>query len=464
MGHYRTNSPASGLPPGRRSCVWIRSRIQTYARWDLPEVEFEAVEEHLRSCPACAAAIRAAEMVLEISDPLPAGSSSPDTFVAYMMTRIRNGEVKQVRQRRRQILLRATVCLALLWAGWGMLRALASADPSLKSTALTTSRDTAAALSARCTELLVQFRGTNDSIDCVAPPSSADVCKIGDGCPRCLLVAGKILQLVRGCEEPTKTISTPSIPTVADTVPGNMAIDLGMTDQLQEEFAETLALLELRAMIPATEKELEAWARREYPVDMWLHDLLREQHGYQESWQHLLRESGAFLRFDYPLSAAQPNCRPSISALQRVAEVAQFALTLTPDGDIALPEHDWAEGPLPIRSARLEKTVATTAAGFPAPPPPPADYARRIAENDGLAKPVVAYLLISGRTAEAPLASLSPKWNALLMSRLSATSTADGCSCCPPTFAARFQALLEERQALIQSITPEADSQTQPTK
>ncbi|MDX9981857.1 MAG: hypothetical protein RBU25_17685, partial [Lentisphaeria bacterium] len=253
---------------------------------------------------------------------------------------------------------------------------------------------------------------------------------------------------------PVPVASIPSNPTVADAAPDDTAIDLGMTDQLQEEFAETLALLELRAMVPATEKELEIWARREYPADMWLHDLLREQYGYQGSWQHLLRQGGAFLRFDYPLNATQPNCRPSISALQRVAEVAQFTLTLTPDGDIALPEHDWAEGPLPIRSARLERTVHT-AVGFSTPPPPPAEYSRRIAENDGLAKPVVAYLLVSGRTAEAPLASLSPKWNALLLDRLSATSTADGCSCCTPTFAARFQALLEERQALIQSITPE---------
>jgi hypothetical protein len=53
---------------------------------------------------------------------------------------------------------------------------------------------------------------------------------------------------------PVPVASTPSTSTVGDTVPDDTAIDLGMTDQLQEKFAETLALFELRKNRPQVRK------------------------------------------------------------------------------------------------------------------------------------------------------------------------------------------------------------------
>lgn len=244
-----------------------------------------------------------------------------------------------------------------------------------------------------------------------------------------------------------------SIPTVADT-----AIELGITDQFPQEFPETLAQFEFRAMIPATEQELGTWARREYPADMWLYDLLREQHGYQGGWQHLLREGGEFLCFDYPASFEQPNCQPSILALQNVAKAAGFALTLTPSGDTVLPECAWIGGHPTARTARIEKAGAgTSATANPSTPVPcPPDYCLRVASDKPTLASTVAYLVVAGHAA------MSPKWGSFLLdARMASDAHAEECSR-EARLAERLHTLPAERKAAIKRFGDQSRKQPLP--
>jgi len=357
------------------------ARAVAFSRWELPEKQFETVEEHLRDCPDCAKAVQALEQAEALVDQPTADGSAPQEFASRVMARIRGWESAQTWKHRRRLALRAAACLAV--------------------------------------SLL---------------PISAFVARRHPPAP----------------PEIVATLDVVSIQTTNGHAANQETIDLGVAEQLQHEFANTLAALEVRAMLPSTDAELEAWARREYPADMWLYDLIQERFDYQGTWQNLLRGSGEFLRFEYPLTPRQTNCRPSVLALQRVAKTAGFTLTLTPTGGIPLPEYRWAEDPLSIRNVRIERGVAAVAAAsLPPPTPRPAGYSLRVAEDDQQASAIVAHLLITGRIAGGPVAEMSPKWEALLLSRLSATPpTTDGCGC-GPTFAARLQALLDERKELI---------------
>ena len=346
------------------------ARAAAFCRWELPEDQFEAVEEHLQGCPDCAKAVQALEQAEAPADQPLANGSSPEDFTSQVMARIKGWETAQTWERRRRLVLRGAACFAI--------------------------------------SLLPIFAFVSHRHPAAPPDTVATV----DA------VSAHVADMDAATDE---------------------TVDLGVVEQIDQEFVATLAALELQSLIPDTEAELEAWARREYPADMWLFDILSEQYGYEGTWQGLLRGSGEFLRFDYPLSPGQPNCRPSILALQHMARTAGFTLTLTSVGDIALPEYAWAESPILIRSARLEKTVATAAPGLPPPTPRPVDYSLRIADNSELASSALAHLVISGRVAEGPVAVMSPKWRALLLSDLTAMPLYTGSCGCGPTFTARLR-------------------------
>ncbi|MGI6458694.1 MAG: hypothetical protein ACOX5J_01115 [Candidatus Hydrogenedentales bacterium] len=114
-----------------------------------------------------------------------------------------------------------------------------------------------------------------------------------------LLVTGPVLAhvagVVRGCfsdaEDPIETgeqvalhretLAVPELPRDAvkpaetDASAAAREIDSDIIDSLDAELARQAARAEVEAMLPHTEAEYEAWARREYPHIMWLHDVLQ---------------------------------------------------------------------------------------------------------------------------------------------------------------------------------------------
>jgi len=360
------------------------ARAAAFSRWELPEDQFKAVEEHLRGCPDCAKEVQALEQSEAGSDQPTADSSSPQEFTSRVMARIRGWETAQGGQRRRRLALRVAACFAIF-----LLPALA----------------------------FVSHR------DLIAPPDTVATLGV------------------------VSTQTTDRHPT------SNETIDLGVAEQLQQEMANTLAALEAKAMLPRTDAELEAWARREYPADMWLYDLLRERFGYQGTWQHLFRNSGVFFCFDYPLTSAEPNCRTSIQALQRVARAAGYDLTLAPNGGILLPEDFGLSARPANRHIRLEKiATASTDIGPPLPLPSPVGYSWRIAATTRSAPSIISHLLVAGQLAEEPLSGMSPKWEALLRSAALRETTGNSTCHRETALAERLQNLLHERADLVRSI------------
>ncbi len=378
------------------SCAWVEERLAAYSDWDLPIQEYEAVEAHLRCCPACRRSLADTEAIIgSLRDGL--ASSDP---AAHFPRRS------------------AVATMAYIRAAEGPEAAPA---PSARRGPTLTAGWAAAACLVVLLMAAVAALVHRDSPDAMAGPVAS------------ALPAG-----------PATVTSQATDATLAD---------LGVVKQLGEEFSEALASLRIRAMIPATEAELEAWARREYPADMWFYDLLCQQHDYRGGWQLLLRESGECLRFDYPTHPGDPNCRPSLCALQRMARVAGLDLTLAPAGDILLPRQPWREGVPSCQRARLEKVPAPSQPSVPPPvaPPPPA-YSQRIVADSGLASSAIAYLLIAGHIAGEPLDQMSPEWEALLLLGGAEPATG-GAACSRETIAAqRLESLLQKRRQLIGSV------------
>ena len=122
-----------------------------------------------------------------------------------------------------------------------------------------------------------------------------------------LLVAGPVLAhvagVVRGCfddaEDPIETgeqvalhretLPVPEMPgdavkpAEADASASAYKIDSDITDSLDAELARQAARAEVEAMLPHTEAEYEAWARREYPHIMWLYDVLMGKQGLTQA-------------------------------------------------------------------------------------------------------------------------------------------------------------------------------------
>lgn len=122
-----------------------------------------------------------------------------------------------------------------------------------------------------------------------------------------LLVAGPVLAHVAGAlrgyldgAEPVgetgeqvashrKTLPIPEMPGdamkpgEADASASAREIDSDITDSLDAELARQAARAEVEAMLPHTEAEYEAWARREYPHIMWLYDVLMGKQGLTQA-------------------------------------------------------------------------------------------------------------------------------------------------------------------------------------
>ena len=160
-------------------------------------------------------------------------------------------------------------------------------------------------------------------------------------------------------------VSVPASPHGACVAAACTALaDLGLQVDLETQASRSLAILEAEALLPHTDQELEAWARREYPDVMWLYDILCKEFCYARPWREFLRESGTLLRFDWPTVKDQPNCRPSLAAVQVAASVAGYEVALADYGRFALPQLAWADVDAPSRRIGLVWRRSSAMSGF----------------------------------------------------------------------------------------------------
>jgi len=157
----------------------------------------------------------------------------------------------------------------------------------------------------------------------------------------------------------------------------------------------------VEAALPRDDRELEAWARREYPHVFWVHDVLRENFGYDGAWRDLLVGSAEVFRFDFPKSVGEPNCRPRIQSIEAVARVAGFELEWAPDGQFELPALPWADaGRSPtMRHVRFVRAILDTKSWIPPSDQDeiPRDYERALAKQPALEVSIRLYLSISSQ-------------------------------------------------------------------
>jgi hypothetical protein len=395
------------------SCAWVEERLIAYCDWDLPEHEFRAIERHLARCPACKReydeVVALIESIHEQLAPTQFGAAAAAEFAAGVMARIDAYEHTRAA---------AAVRGGAPWTQPRLVR-----------------------LAAACAVLLVLLAGAFLVVRASRGRGAA-------GCAGPLAACG---ESASAPASPHGVCSGQTGPNAAETL-ANLP-DLGLREDLDAEVSRTLAILESEALLPHTDQELEAWARKEYPDVMWLCDLLRTDFGYAGSWRELLRDSGMLLRFDWPTAKGQPNCRPSLAAVQAAASVAGYEVTLGGDGHFALPELAWADVDGDVGRVRVHRLpeVSVALAG-PGRPPRPEGYAEMLAADPSLAEPVLAYLAVSSALVGAPeFDRLAADCKAILgEGRMPA---AQGTAHCAATCmaVARFQDVLKTREHLLEA-------------
>jgi hypothetical protein len=226
-----------------------------------------------------------------------------------------------------------------------------------------------------------------------------------------------------------------------------------MDPVFKKAIGDFAAKAEVEVMLPHTEADYEAWARKEYPHVLWLYDVLtRPEYGIcwngepvnvpawaarlyagtppenrPKGWCALLIYSGEVFRFDYPTAPGEPNVKPRIEALQLAAAVAGFEAELSRTertesvertGGISLPGLAWAdkntadlnapdqnrrgESATDFSRLRLTRSGARSCPRFlPEEDKDMVDgYAAEIAHSPAQARSVLIYLLISSTIAK----------------------------------------------------------------
>jgi hypothetical protein len=136
---------------------------------------------------------------------------------------------------------------------------------------------------------------------------------------------------------------------------------LSLEPELSREVDQVAAEARVRMLLPHTETEWEAWARKEYPHVMWVYDVLtRPEYGINwdgqpkyipewaqrlwkdpatrlTGWRALVCYSGEILKFDFPESADAPNVRPTVQAMEFASAVAGYKFRLEARGKWHLP-------------------------------------------------------------------------------------------------------------------------------
>ena len=239
--------------PGRaQNCALARSQLGLFCDWDVSAPAMEAIEQHLKACRACA---REYEKIGELrrlfdeAHPHPAlMMSTPDQRTADIMGYIRKHE-------------KLPTTASMLPASRENLEKPAPFTRLIQRPALAAVACFLLALSLPVFAYLVTaYWDWSASHVALAPTATAAL-------------------------EETKSFyrtDKGTLPGMVEEESGITSSDLisdpahqiaGMDAMLEPE----LAMARVEAMLPHTEEEYEAWARREYPHIMWLYDVLMGQ-------------------------------------------------------------------------------------------------------------------------------------------------------------------------------------------
>ena len=307
-----------------------------------------------------------------------------------------------------------------------------------------------------------------------------------------LLVAGPVLAHVAGAvrdcfddaEDPIETgeqvalhretLPVPEMPGDAvkpaetDASASAREIDSDITDSLDAELDRQAARAEIEAMLPHTEAEYEAWARREYPHIMWLYDFLIDPSNGTEwngTWQQLLLQSAEIFRFDWPRSVNESNCQPRIQALISSAHVVGFEIQFCRQGAYCLPPMSWADRKLDCAGEDLRFDLRPTQIHEPQTPRIPCgDWTKSeiaaLSANPPLERRTLVYLAAGCRFVDMSCQTrywgeTSKHWSMYFQeinSLLPEVSAFDGERKCRYTLVAQLMGLFEKRRVFLASL------------
>jgi len=349
------------------SCDWVQIRLPAYWMFDLTKREIGAIETHLHKCRACAAEY---EWIAEISDKLMCvrmaglGLMSPEEMAERTWERI---QAKEAEKAAKAV---ARKGLVLAWQ-----RAAVLAGACLLVIAVSA----LAVIGARVWLSPSQDEPAGGQI---MVPNSEPV---------------QVADDVQPAETQEPEIDTPAGP----AEPTSAAVSEGV---LNTDLDDVMLKAQVEMLFPHTDEEYEQWARKEYPHIMWLYNILQEpSNGFDwyGTWQQLLIDSAEIFKFDWPMRLDDPNCIPSIKAMQSAAAVAGFAVELSDDGKWELPNVDFAEQSVPAR--RFDLTVVTAEKPLLIPDQErPDGYIEHLAADPDLTKTVLVHLSISSELVDTP--------------------------------------------------------------
>ena len=275
----------------------------------------------------------------------------------------------------------------------------------------------------------------------------------------------------RGSDAQPFEPATPNASGVLDPEPiVSEALD-GFTEAKLREF-------ELVALLPNTEEEFKAWARREYPHVIGLYDLLTRvdendsRYGplwdgipahtpewaerlYDNvaeierptGWRALLIYSGEVLKFDWPTGVDELNCEPTAGALQQAAAVAGFALVTHEYGDYDMPEAPYVDAAGGWRRFNLIRAEAIANEWAVPARNVPEEYVATVMGNMPLARAALVYLVTSSKLVQMPPFDNLAQEAELLLHDFFNSRTPE---CNVRTHRMRFERLLERRRELIE--------------
>ncbi len=370
--------PSSALPPGgpQPSCAWVRARADAFVRWELPEDEFALVEEHLGTCPACAAAVRDLKPAAELPEQLVAAGLSVEGFTAGVMGRVRSWEAEQTWRHRRRILVRIAACLAVLLTGWLACRFAFRPEPQ--------------PVLAQSPALRPDMHSTQTAATTAAAQAPADG-----------------LNRIR--------------------------------DEIVAEATQSSLLAEIGLGLPRTETAYEAWARSAFPDIFWAREAIAAGTDRQPSWREFLIGSGELFHLDWPQTPAAPVRSPSLAAAESAAAQAGFSLSVDSAGDAESPSRPW-QGTATPASPRATVAPFGPRPSRPAPrhpAPVPQGYANLLARQPEIADRILCHLLVALRLADQPgSAPTTARCTDLLLRLRSITRlpsrNVPGCASCSP--------------------------------
>ena len=229
-------------------CDWVQSRIPSYIQWDisLTPKEFRAVDRHVAICPKCTAEAQRIEPVLaaleKVAEPAAEVHLQPELIANAVFARLASSDSEAhtprlMGQRLRPVVW-ATVTACILIVAVPVLAYVGS-------------------------KVIDYFQAGQDDGPVLLAQQHAATAQLAFNNP------------------------TPAAPNLPSTLPKAMDTSQSSTaEDLDRKITrladEAAARAEIDAMLPHTEEEYEAWARKEYPHIMALYDVLTKP-GFTEA-------------------------------------------------------------------------------------------------------------------------------------------------------------------------------------